>query len=176
VVDGEPTQFDNRAHGLGSDLFIGRQYSVGKWVSIGGQVLFGTNRTQWHLSIPSEPADLNYRLPYRVVASVQPEVRVKPRLSVFGDIGGGVGVVREMKVSASLTPSTYDVNELRPLVSFGIGVRLKLSEGYDLFALQRWLRYDPVEYDTFNRAGMFLEHVVDEPRSRSIAIGLRTTY
>jgi hypothetical protein len=93
---------------------------------------------------------------------------VKPRLSIFGDLGGGVGVVREMKVSASLTPSTYEVDEWRTLMSVGLGVRVKLSEGYDLFALQRWLRYDAIEYDTFNRGGTFLEHVVDQGRGRAL--------
>ena len=83
VADGEPSQFDNRAHGLGSDLFVGRQYFLGKMFSIGGQATVGTNRTQWSLSIPSEPADFNYRLPYRVVVTVVPEVHVKPRLSIL---------------------------------------------------------------------------------------------
>jgi len=172
----ELTKFDNRAHGLGNDLFFGREYRVTNRLSIAGQALVGISRTKWNLSIPAEPADLQYWLPYLALGSIVPDVKVKKNFSVFADIGAGLGLIREMKVSGSNAPSTYDVSELRQVNAIGIGLRWKFSEGYDLFVRQRWLQYHSIEYDTFNRGGTFLEHVIDEPRSRSIAIGVRTTY
>ena len=68
----DPSDFDNRAHGIGSDTFIGREHRITDRVSIGGQVTLIMMRAVWRLTL-DEPADFAYRLPYTVVASVLPE-------------------------------------------------------------------------------------------------------
>src|SRR5688500_18041166 len=89
---GTPDQFENEAHGLQVEFLAGnRLRSSGRWsLSLAGSAAF--NSFKWSLSIPEEPAELEYSLPYRFALSVVPEVQLG-RLSVYADLGGGIGRV-----------------------------------------------------------------------------------
>src|SRR5687767_1338283 len=97
---GTPDQFENEAHGLQLELLAGRRHRLSnRWsISLEGGAAF--NSFEWSLSIPEEPADLEYSLPYRFAVSVVPEMHFG-RVSIYGGLGGGVGRVHERKTTTA---------------------------------------------------------------------------
>ena len=170
----EPQQFDNRARGLQINLAAGRRTALGGRFSIGWQGAVGMNGFEWSLSIPSEPADIRYALPFTVLATAVPEVRLGSRICVFGEIGGGGGRVRETKTSPA--SSTYDYRAFRPVLAAGAGVRVAIGPRLDLLTQYQHLRYASFEFDTFTAAGARVEHVTDSPRSHSVLFGATTRF
>ena len=139
-----------------------RFHTEAKVPVVGWRGVVGVNGQTWTLVLPDEPASFEYSLPYTLVMSVVPEVRVSSRVSVFGGIGGGVGRVREIKDSP--TSSTYDDQAFRGVVMFSGGVRIQSSAGTDVFLQYDHLRSSAFGYDTFTAAGDRIEHVRDTPQ------------
>ena len=171
---GTPDQFDNRTTGVHVDLVGGQRFAVGGPFSLGWRGVVGVNGQTWTLVLPDEPASFEYSLPYTLVMSVVPEVRVSSRVSVFGGIGGGVGRVREIKDSP--TSSTYDDQAFRGVVIFSGGVRIQSSAGTDVFTQYDHLRSSAFGYDTFTAAGDRIEHVRDTPKSHSVSFGVAVRF
>lgn len=173
---GTPDQFENESHGLQVEFLAGKRLrSSERWsLSLEGNASF--NSFKWSLSIPDEPSELEYSLPYRVALSVVPEVHFG-RVSVFAGIGGGVGRVHEMKTTPDARVSRYDYDEVRPTLNIGGGVKVRAG-GVDLFAHVGHARYFGVEYDSFsNQTGMLpvvskVEHVTDKPRATGFTAGV----
>ena len=174
VLGGDPQQFDNKADGLQVDLIAGRRHRLNDRFSLAYQGAVGINGFKWSLSIPSEPADLRYSLPYTVIASAIPEVHVRGIVSVFGEPGAGLGRVREIKTSPS--SSAYDYDALRGALTVGAGLRVKVYPKADVFAQYRQVRYARFGYDTFNSAGVHIEHVEDAPRANGFSFGVTTRF
>ena len=174
---GTPDQFENEAHGLQVDFLVGKRLRTSeRWsLSIEGSAAF--NSFKWSLSIPEEPANLEYSLPYRVALSVVPEIRFG-RVSLYAGLGGGVGRVHEMKSTPDAQVSRYDYDESRPTLNLGGGVKIKASGGFDVFAHVGHARYFGVEYDsTRPMTGMLtveskVEHVTDKPRATGLTVGV----
>lgn len=174
---GTPDQFENEVTGVQVEFLAGRRLrSSERWsLSLEGTASF--NSFQWALSIPSEPAELEYSLPYRVALSVVPEVRFG-RVSLYAGLGGGVGRVHELKTTPDPTVSAYDYDEIRPTLNVGGGVKVRASSGFDVFAHAGYARYFGVEFDTFsNQTGSLLaiskvEHVTDKPRATGFTVGV----
>lgn len=174
---GTPDQFENEAHGLQVEFLAGKRLrSSERWtLSLEGSAAF--NSVKWSLSIPEEPSELEYALPYRVALSVVPEVHFG-RVTVYAGLGGGVGRVHEMKTTPDAQVSRYDYDEVRPTLNVGGGIRIKASGGFALFAHAGHTRYFGVEFDTFrNATGMLpvvskVEHVTDKPRATGLTVGV----
>ena len=171
---GTPDTFDNRTTGVHVDLVGGQRFAVGGPFSLGWRGVVGVNGQTWTLVLPDEPASFTYSLPYTLVMSVVPEVRVSSRVSVFGGIGGGVGRVREIKDSP--TSSTYDHQAFRGVVMFSGGVRIQSSAGTDVFTQYDHLRSSAFGYDTFTAAGDRIEHVRDAPKAHSVSFGVAVRF
>ena len=167
---GTPDKFDNRTTGLKIDLIGGQRFAVGGPFSLDWRGTFGVNRQEWTLVLVDEPASFEYSLPYTLVVSAVPEVRVSSLVSVFGGIGGGVGRVREIKESP--TTSAYDYQAFRGVVMLSGGMRIQSSASTEVFAQYDHLRYSTFEYDTFTPAGDRIEHVRDAPRAHSVSFGV----
>lgn len=174
---GTPDQFENEADGLQVEFLAGRRHRLSdRWsLSVEGSAAF--NSFKWSLSIPEEPADLEYSLPYRFALSVVPEM-LFGRLSVYADLGGGVGRVHELKTSTVAAVSQYDYDKMRPTLNIGAGIRVKASDSLGLFAHVGHVRYSTVEFDTFSQAGgplspiRLVEHVTDKPRATGFTVGV----
>ena len=173
---GTPDQFENEANGLQVEFLAGKRHRLSdRWsLSVEGSASF--NSVKWSLSIPEEPAELEYSLPYRFAVSVVPEVHFG-RVSVYAGLGGGVGRVHELKTTSAFAVSRYDYDEVRPTLNIGGGVRVRASSGIDVFAHVGHVRYSVVEFDTFSgQIGMApvsqVEHVKDKPRATGFTIGV----
>jgi len=174
---GTPDQFENEAHGLQVEFLAGKRlHSSGRWsLSLEGSAAF--NSFKWSLSIPEEPAELEYSLPYRFTLSVVPEMQLG-RLSVYADLGGGIGRVHELKISTTTSVSTYDYDKMRATLSVGGGIRVNASDSLRLFAHVGHVRYSTVEFDTFSQTGgplspiRMVEHVTDKPRATGFTVGV----
>lgn len=169
-----PQQFENKADGLQVDLLAGRRHRINNRLSFGYQGSVGINSVEWSLSIPSEPAALRYSLPYTILGTAIPEVHFTKMVSVFGEAGGGVGRAREIKTSS--TSSAYNYDSLRGALALGGGVRVAVHPKADVFARFQQVRYSSFEYDTFNAAGVHIEHVQDAPRANGFSIGVTTRF
>jgi hypothetical protein len=174
---GTPDQFENEAHGLQVEFLAGKRLrSSDRWsLSLEGRA--SLNSFKWSLSIPEEPSELEYSLPYRFALSVVPEVRFG-RVSVFAGLGGGVGRVHEMKTTTDPQVSRYDYDEVRPTLNVGGGLRVRASGGFDLFAHVGHARYFGVEFDSVRPMTVNLtveskvEHVTDKPRATGFTVGV----
>ncbi len=172
---GTPDQFENEAHGLQVEVLAGWRHRLSnRWsLAVEGSAAF--NSFEWSLSIPSEPAELAYSLPYRFAISVVPEVQLG-RLSVYADVGGGMGRVHELKTSAS--SSTYDYDKMRTTLNVGGGIRVKASSSVHVFAHVGHVRYASLEFDSVTHAGgnpspvTLVEHVKDSPRATGFTLGI----
>ncbi len=165
-----PSQFDDRATGRQVNLMVGQRVPVARRVSLGWQATLGVNGFHWTLSLPEEPARLEYSTPFAVVVSAVPEVDLGGGVSVFGAIGVGTGRVHELKTS--LSTSAYDYNHFRPVGAFGAGVRIRVMPPVNLFGRYDWVRYASFGFDTFDPAGVRIEHVRDAPRPRGATFGV----
>lgn len=174
---GTPDQFENKAHGLEIEFVAGRRHRLSERWSLGVEGSAAFNSFEWSLSIPSEPAELEYSLPYRFAVSVVPEFHFG-RVSVYADLGGGVGRVHELKTTSDPGRSTYDYDEIRPTLNLGGGVRVKASGTIHLFAHVGHVRSASFEFDTFSQPGGGLapitkvEHVKDSPRATGFTVGI----
>jgi len=166
---GTPDQFENKADGLEVEVRAGRRHRLSDRVSLTVQGSAAFNSVSWTLSIPSEPAELEYSLPYRFALSVAPEVHLG-RISIYADLGGGIGRVRQSKTSPS--SSAYDIDRIRPTFNAGGGVRVKAAARTDVFAHVGHVRYASHEFDTFTPANVRVEHVKDSPRATAFTIGI----
>jgi opacity protein-like surface antigen len=169
----DPGQFDDRANGVEVRVFAGQRFRSGSRFAMAWQGMLAMNGFDWSLSLPSEPAKFRYALPYTLLASAMPEVRLGG-VSVFGEVGGGVGRVHEIKTSPS--SSTYDHEAFSGVLAVGAGVRLKLSERIDALAQYQYSRYHAFEYDTLDSAGAKVEHVRDAPRPRGVSFGIAARF
>lgn len=166
---GTPDQFENEAHGLQLEFLAGRRHRLSNRWSISLEASAAFNSFEWSLSIPEEPAELEYSLPYRVALSVVPEAHFG-RLSVYAGVGGGVGRVHQVKTSPS--SSTYDIDRVRPTLNLAGGVRVRMSSAWSAFAHLGHVRYAKVETDTFTPANVRIEHVTDKPRATGFTVGI----
>ena len=172
---GTPDQFENKAHGLQLEFLAGRRHRLSERWSLSVEASAAANSFTWSLSIPSEPSELEYSLPYRFAMSVVPELQLG-RLSVYADVGGGLGRVHELKTSPS--SSTYDYDKMRATLNLGGGIRVKASDSIHVFAHVGHVRYASLEFDTFSHAGgnpspvTLVEHVKDKPRATAFTVGL----
>ena len=176
-MGGTPDQFENEADGWQVEFMAGRRHRLTDRVSLSIEGGAAFNSFKWSLSIPEEPADLEYSLPYRFALSLVPEVQFG-RLSLYADLGGGVGRVKEIKTTTDARVSRYDYDKLRPTLSVGGGIKVKATTGLDVFAHVGHVRYFDVEYDSFsNQTGMLpvvskVEHVTDKPRATGFTVGV----
>src|SRR5688572_1155438 len=83
---GTPDQFENEAHGLQVEFLAGRRHRLSRRFSLSVEGSAAFNSFEWSLSIPEEPAELEYSLPYRFALSIVPELHLG-RLSVYGAVG-----------------------------------------------------------------------------------------
>lgn len=169
-----PQQFLDVTHGLQADLLVGKRQSMGGRFWLAAQGRLGYNSAEFFLSIPDEPAQLQYSLRHVATLSVIPEVALTDGLSLFGELGAGLGSIQEMK--AALATSRYDVDEWQPVIAVGAGLRARVTDDVDGFVQWRKTSYSRLSYDTFDRAGQRIEHVSDEPRSEGYSIGLTKRY
>jgi opacity protein-like surface antigen len=174
---GTPDQFENKANGLQVEFMVGKRLRSSERWSLSLEASASFNSFKWSLSIPEEPSELEYSLPYGLALSVVPEAHFG-RVSVYAGIGGGVGRVHEMKSTPDAQVSRYDYDEVRPTLNLGGGVKIKASGGFDLFAHVGHARYFGVEYDsTRPMTGMLpvvskVEHVTDKPRATGFTVGI----
>jgi opacity protein-like surface antigen len=173
LSDGLRQTFVNEADGVQVDLLIGRRHQVTDRFSFGYQGAFSANGFAWSLSIP-EPAEFEYSLPRTLTASFVPEVRLGGPVSIFAEVGGGAGFVRQLKTGSTL--STYRVETWRPVGVFGGGARVKIAANVSVFAAYRVTRYSGYQFDTLNQAGQKVEHVEETPSSKGLAFGLRIEF
>lgn len=177
-LGGTPDQFENKADGLQLELFAGRRLrrlDDGWSLSLEGKASYSS--FEWSLSIPEEPSELEYSQRWRFALSVVPEVQFG-RLSLYADIGGGAGRVHEVKTTTDARVSRYDYDKIKPTLNVGAGLKVKASEGFDVFAHVGHVRYFNVEYDSFaNQIGMLpyvgkVEHITDKPRATGFTAGV----
>ncbi len=166
---GTPDQFENTADGFEGQILAGRRYRVTDRVFIALQGTVALSSASWSLSIPEEPADLEYSLPYRLVLSVAPEVALG-RVTLMADVGGGMGRVHQLKSSPS--SSTYDFDRVRPVLSVGAGIRVAATRAIDLFAHVGHARFSEHAFDTFTPSGVRVEQVTDRPRATGFTVGV----
>jgi hypothetical protein len=175
-MGGTPDQFENEADGLQVEFLAGRRLIRSDRFSLSIEGSGAFNSFSWSLSIPEEPADLEYSLPYRFAVSLVPQVQLG-RLSLYADVGGGAGRVHEVKTTTDGRVSRYDYDKIRPTLNAGAGIKVRASSGFDLFAHVGHVRYFGVDYDSFNLSGIVpgpvkVEHVVDKPRATGFTVGL----
>ena len=174
---GTPDQFENEAHGLQVEFLVGRRHRLSRRVSLSVEGNAAFNSFEWSLSIPEEPAGLEYSLPYRVALNIVPELHLG-RLSLYGDVGAGVGRVRELKTTTASQVSRYDYDEMRTTLNVGGGIKLRMSSGFSAYAHVGHVRYAKVEFDTFSAetGGLTteskVEHVTDKPRATGFTVGI----
>jgi len=173
-VGDTPSTFENDANGLAVDLLVGRRIGLSRVWSFALQGAASFNRFAWSLSIPAEPATLDYSLPYAFAVSAAPELHIGSVLVVYADAGIGTGRVRETKTS--VTASAYDFDQMQPLVSVGGGVKIALGARAEAFARVGQRRYREHAFDTFTPANVKTEHVTDAPRATSVTVGLTTRF
>jgi opacity protein-like surface antigen len=166
---GEPDEYVNKADGVEVEVLAGRRHRLSDRFSLTVQGSAAFNGVTWELSIPEEPAELEYSLPYRFALSVAPEVHFG-RMSVYADLGGGLGRVRQLKTSPD--SSTYDVDRMRPTLNIGAGIKVSASSSTDVYAHVGHVRHSSHEFDSFTPSGVLVEHVKDSPRATSFTFGL----
>ena len=178
---GTPDEYHNEGHGLNVEFVAGRRVHNSKRWSLALQASAGINTFKWSLDIPAEPAALEYSLPYRMAVSLVPELHLG-RVSVYADIGGGLGRVHQVKTTPDATVSRYDYDEMRPTLNIGGGIKVSASRKVALFAHVGHVRHFGVEFDSFsNMTGMLpvvskVEHVTDSPRGTGFRVGLITRF
>ncbi len=160
---GNTDEFVNRATGPQLNLLAGQRFRLGRRFSLAYQGAIGVNWFEWTLSLPDEPAELRYALPFTALLTVVPEVHLGDRVAVFGEFGGGTGRVREIKTSP--TSSAYDVRVFRPVVAGGGGLRFTINDRIDAFLQYQHLWYSSLDFDTFTAAGERSERIDDAPRA-----------
>jgi hypothetical protein len=166
---GTPDQFHNEANGLEIEFRIGRQYRLSDRWSLSLEGNGALNRVRWSLSIPEEPAELEYSLPYRFAFAAVPALHLG-RVSVGAAVGSGLGRVHQMKTSPS--SSAYDYDTLRPAFSVGGDVGIRVSPGLEIYARMSRLRHLESEFDTFAPGNVRVEHVTDSPWATGVTVGI----
>jgi len=178
---GTPDEYHNEAQGLDVEFVAGRRVHNSERFSLAIQASAGVNTFKWSLDIPAEPAALEYSLPYRAAISLVPELHLG-RVSVYADIGGGMGRVHQLKTTPDAQVSRYDYDEFRPTLNVGGGIKVRASGKVELFAHVGHVRHFGVEFDSFsNMTGMLpvvsmVEHIKDAPRATGFRIGLITRF
>ena len=170
LATGEDVKFLNEADGLQVEATVGRRHRLHDRFSLGYQGTFSFNNVEWTLSLPSEPAEFTYALPRTIVVAVVPEVTVHRVISVFGEIGTGAGFVHQTKSSSPR--SSYDYEAWRPVFAIGGGARVKVASKAAIVVSYRHVAYSGYEFDTFNPAGVRIEHVKDAPCASGVSFGL----
>lgn len=171
TFDGEPPQrFIDHESGWQGDFAAGRRFVLNDRFAIGAQAMLLANTFAWELTIPEEPSEFEYSIPYTVVGSVVPTVRIGSITSVFAEVGAGVGRVKENKESP--IDSSYDFDEIRGVLALGAGLAVALTDRIDIVGAYRHGRYAGFEFDTHDPSGAVVEHVQDAPRTHGVSVGI----
>lgn len=174
LITGEADNFTNKADGLEAHFALGRDFFSRDRLSLAIEASASVNDENWSLFIPPEPAVLDFRLPYAILVSALPELAITKRLGITAQVGGGLGRIHEVKTSP--TTSSYDEDELVPLLGVGGGLSVAATERVELFVRYRHLRYSSFEWDSQSPTGGVVEHVRDTPRSHAFWMGVAARF
>lgn len=173
-TQGDPEQFENRASGWHVDVVAGRRVPLTDRLALSIQGAASVNRIAWTLSLPEEPADLRYSLPYIILAGTAASARIGQQVSAFAEVGAGTGRVREIKTSP--VRSSYAFDEMRRALTAGGGLAFSVTPRAALVTAYRYVRYAALEYDTFGPSGALVEHVEDLPATHAFTAGVTMTF
>jgi opacity protein-like surface antigen len=171
VDGGTPDQFKNDDAGFAGSLRLGHQQRLADRFGLGLSAEFIYQGANWTLTLPDEPADFDYEIPYTFSLSLQPDWELTPDWRVFAELGLAYGQVRERKQSPRT--SQYDAEEWLTGLVLGAGVSYRLSDQTDLSLSYRQIRYEDLQYRSYWMDGTHAETIEDSPRADLTLLSLR---
>jgi opacity protein-like surface antigen len=172
---GGESVFVDRTEGTQWGVFGGRRFQLGDNAAVGVQGRLGFTSSTFDLSIPSEPAQIQYGVPWTATLSVVPQVRMSTGpVWVFGELGLGLGQVDVQKV-APLTTS-YDESPVQLVSTIGGGLKVALGKKVEAYGMYRYTSWSSFTYTARLPSGMPDEVNTDKPHASSWLFGGLTRF
>ena len=169
-VNGAPdVTFDNQADGSMGGILAGYHWKSGKDYSLDLEGLLSASNASWQMALP-EPASFRYDVPMNLSVSLLPSFHLTDKFAVFAQAGLALGRIRERK--SAVSTSMYDVNEWRPGIVAGFGMRLTLDDRWSMRIGYRRTRYQNHEFATYLANGSQVEAVTSRVEQSATTLSL----
>jgi opacity protein-like surface antigen len=167
--------FVDRAEGTQWGVFGGKRFSLGDRAAVCVQGRLGFTGTEFNLSIPEEPAQLQYGLPWTATVSVAPQVRMGDGpVWLFAEGGFGLGEVEERKIAPITT--SYDESPVQLVTTIGGGVKVAIGKKVEAYGMYRYTSWSSFTYTAYLPSGLPGEVVTDKPHASSWLFGGLTRF
>ena len=170
TYDRPPVGYKNIAYGTDLDLLGGYRFQLAPLFSVGVGGSLGISTAEWSTDTTDPIAHLEYRLPYRLFATVQPAVHLLNRFRLFGELGIGSGYIEEKK--DSFLRSRYDESRWLWGYRLGAGIGYEFMRDTEISVAYRYTGYEDFSYQTHLPDGTHWETVTDEPYSNQVVMSL----
>jgi opacity protein-like surface antigen len=165
--------YTDRAEGIEFRMLAGYSVQLNKIFSLDFRTHFGLNNAVWDLDT-TEPAHLEYKIPYTYGISLLPSARITDKASLLAEIGLEQGYIQEKKDSP--VSSSYNFSKWVGGYTVGGGASCDLSRHFKVSLFYRYREYNHISYDTHLPDGTLSEIVEDRPSIWSINIGMSYSF
>lgn len=173
-MSGAPDKaYTDRADGAEFRMLAGYGWQLNNTFSLDFRTHFGLNSAVWELDT-TEPAHLEYKIPYTFGISLLPSARIMSKVSLLAEIGLEQGYIHEKKDSP--VTSSYNFSKWVEGYSIGGGASYDLSRHFKASLLYRYMEYNHISYDTHLPDGTLSERVEDRPSMWSLNIGMTYSF
>lgn len=173
-ISGAPDKvYRDSTAGIEFRMLAGYSWRLNKIFSLDLRTHFGLNSAVWDLHT-TEPAHLEYKIPYSCGISLLPSARILDKVSLLVEIGLEQGYIREKKNSP--VSSSYNFSKWVGGYSIGSGASYDLSRHFEASLFYRYREYNHISYDTHLPGGTLSERVEDRPSISSINVGMSYSF
>lgn len=169
--DGSPAEkFDDHEKDFVASLGAGYRLQLADGFSLDLGADFIYQNAEWTLTLPREPADFRYEIPYTFGVRLAPAWEPAPRWRLYAELGYAYGRIKERK--SSPVTSSYDTDDWTGGWLAGAGIGYQLNNQMDLTLGYRQLHYEELDYKSYLPDGTHWETIEDSPRSEYVSLGL----
>jgi opacity protein-like surface antigen len=168
MSDRADKEYENKAYGIQADLVGGYRFRPTPKIAVGVGGSLGLADTRW--SLRTSDAHLVYDIPFTAFVVLEPSVQLLDHVRLFGELGGGGGVIKESK--SSQEASRYDVDEWVWGYRLGAGIGYEFGDDWEVALAFRRTTYDEVSYKSHLPDGTHWESISDRPYSDTVSVGV----